>query len=145
MQDLKKEKDILKSLLSSGYTDEELLNLIISVTYASESANNDLYVISKYLKDDDIKNLVFNLSGKKLQLPTIDDYYKSTIISLCFYLLEIKNMTWDEIKEIIRNNNPILYDNYFNTIDIGKRISKIKKFINKELFELIAQNKKEGN
>lgn len=145
MQKLTEEKNILKDLLSSGYSSEELLNLVISITYASESANNDLYILSKYLKEEDVKNLIFNLSGKKLQLPTIEDYYKSTVISLCFYLLEVKSMTWEEVKEIVRKNNEILYDKYFNTIDIGKKISKIKKYINNKLFEILTKNKKEEN
>lgn len=139
MQDLEDEKNILKNLLSSGYSSEELLNLIISVTYASESANNDLYILSKYLKDEDIRHLIFNLSGKKIQLPTIEDYYKSTILSLCFYLLEIKNMSWEEVNEIVKNNNPVLYDKYFNSIDIGKKISKIKKYINSKMFEILVK------
>lgn len=144
MQNLDNEKDILKNLLNSGYTSEEILNLVIGITYASESANNDLYVLSKYLKDEDIKNLIFNLSGRKIQLPTIDDYYKSTMISLCFYLLEIKNMSWEEIKEVLKNNNSVLYEKYFNTIDIGKKVSKIKKYINSKLFDILANNKIEG-
>lgn len=144
MQNLDNEKDILKNLLNSGYTSEEILNLVIGITYASESANNDLYVLSKYLKDEDIKNLIFNLSGRKIQLPTIDDYYKSTMISLCFYLLEIKNMSWEEIKEVLKNNNSVLYEKYFNTIDIGKKVSKIKKYINSKLFDMLANNKIEG-
>jgi len=144
MQDLENEKNILKNLLSSGYSSEELLNLIISVTYASESANNDLYILSKYLKDDDIKNLIFNLSGKKLQLPTIEDYYKSTVLSLCFYLLEVKKMSWEEINEVVKKNNPILHEKYFNTHDIGRRISKIKKYINSELFEILSKKIKES-
>lgn len=139
MQNLEDEKNILKNLLSSGYSSEELLNLIISVTYASESANNDLYILSKYLKDEDIRHLIFNLSGKKIQLPTIEDYYKSTILSLCFYLLEIKNMSWEEVNEIVKNNNPVLYDKYFNSIDIGKKISKIKKYINSKMFEILVK------
>jgi hypothetical protein len=141
MQKLDNEKELIKNLLNSGYSSEELLNLIISITYASESANNDLYILSKYLKDEDIKNLIFNLSGKKIQLPTIEDYYKSTMVSLCFYLLEIKNMSWDEIKEVLKSNNSVLYEKYFSTIDIGKKVSKIKKFVNNKLFELLTNNK----
>lgn len=144
MQNLDNEKNLLKNLLNSGYTSEEILNLVIGITYASESANNDLYILSKYLKDDDIKNLIFNLSGKKIQLPTIDDYYKSTMISLCFYLLEIKNMSWEEIKEVLKNNNSVLYEKYFNTIDIGKKVSKIKKYINTKLFDILTNTKTQG-
>jgi hypothetical protein len=143
MPDLNKEKSLLKDLLSSGYSSEDILNLVTSVTYASESANNDLYVLSKYLKDEDIKNLIFNMSGRKIQLPTIDDYYRATLISICFYLLEIMGMKWDEVKERMKQENSFIFDKYISSIDVGRKISKIKKYVNEKMFEILNKDNKE--
>ena len=143
MPDLGKEKSLLKDLLSSGYSTEDILNLVTSVTYASESANNDLYVLSKYLKDEDIKSLILNMSGKKIQLPTIDDYYRSTLIAICFYLLEIRGMKWEEVKEKMKKENSFIFDKYISTIDIGRKISKIKKYVNEKMFEILNKKNKE--
>ena len=143
MPDLGKEKSLLKDLLSSGYNTEDILNLVTSVTYASESANNDLYVLSKYLKDEDIKNLILNMSGKKIQLPTLDDYYRSTLIAICFYLLEIKGMKWEEVKEKMKKENSFIFDKYISTIDVGRKISKIKKYVNEKMFEILNKKNKE--
>ena len=139
--DLSEEKRLLKELLNSNsdVSSDQILEYITSVTYASESANNDLYIISKYLKNEDIKNLIFNLSGKKLQLPTIEEYYKSYIVAVCFYLIEIKGMEWKEVKERLESQNKLIFEKYMTVNDIGRKIGKIKKYINSKLSEIITK------
>lgn len=137
--DLSEEKIRLKEFLSSykDVSSDQILDYVTSISYASESANNDLYILSKYLKTDDIRNLVFNLSGKKIQLPTIEEYYKSYIVSICFYLIEIKGMKWDEVKERLQSENSFIFDKYVTVMDVGRRISKIKKYIKSQLNEIL--------
>lgn len=139
--EFEKERTILKDLLNSikDTSTDQVLEYITSITYASESANNDLYIISKYLKSEDIRNLVFNLSGKKIQLPTIEEYYKSYIVAICFYLIEMKGMKWDEVKERLQAENNLIFDKYVTVMDVGRRIGKIRKYVNSQLSEILKQ------
>ena len=65
-------------------------------------------------------------------MPSKEDYKKAYVSVICFYLKEIKDWAWPDIRKFFPKNEE--YDELVSPISIGKKINKIKETLSKDLF-----------
>lgn len=136
----------IKELLDSYFktqekADKEILNQIILYIYYldSNSLDSDLFILARLLPSDLLYKLISYYDGDILKMPSKEDFKKSFITSVCFYLKEIKNWEWKEIKEFFPSNEE--YIELISSISIGKKINKIKETLGNDLMKLLKNLK----
>lgn len=136
----------IKELLDSYFktqekADKEILNQIILYIYYldSNSLDSDLFILARLLPSDLLYKLISYYDGDVLKMPSKEDFKKSFITSVCFYLKEIKNWEWKEIKEFFPSNEE--YIELISSISIGKKINKIKETLGNDLMKLLKNLK----
>jgi hypothetical protein len=117
--------------------DEDVLNQIILYIYylESKSSNSDLFILARLLPNDVLYKLISYYDGDILKMPSKEEFKKSYVVSICFYLKEVKGWSWEQIKEFFPSNPE--YDDLLSSISIGKRINKVKDTLGKDLMNLI--------
>jgi len=121
--------------------DKEILNQITLYIYYLEgkTTNSDLFILARILPFDYLNKLVSYYDGDILKMPSKEEFRKAYITAICFYLKEIKNWDWTQIKEFFPNNPE--YNELLSSISIGKRINKIKDSLGSDLFKLLKNVK----
>lgn len=117
--------------------DKDVLNQIILYIYYlnSKSSNSDLFILAKLLPQEHLYKIISYYDGDILKMPSKEEFKISYIISVCFYLKEIKNWSWTQIKGFFPSNDE--YDELLSTISLGKKINKIKENLSQDLFNLL--------
>jgi hypothetical protein len=117
--------------------DEEILNQIILFIYylESSSSQSDLFILGRLLPHDQLYKLIAYYDGDILKMPSKDEFKKSYILAVSFYLKEIKNWNWEDIKKILPDAQQ--YEEFTSSISLGKKIGQIKEKMNKELYKLL--------
>jgi hypothetical protein len=101
----------------------------------ARTSSEDLYILAKLLKANDIKKIIDFYDGDTLKIPRKEDYRISMLVALCFFLKEIKGYSWSDIKDFIDlsdNNTDIL-----STISIGRKINNIKAKLGKDILRAL--------
>lgn len=135
------ENDLIKKKLENYFKKDnvntkEAFNQLSLFIFSLEDKNSDLYMLAKLLPEDLLYKLINYFDGSVLKIPTKSKYQEALLLALVFYFYEIKKLSWDEIKEIMKLDK--IFPEY-STISLGKRIVKIKKVINKQLSEEISR------
>jgi len=121
--------------------DKEVLNQIILYIYylESKSTNSDLFVLARLLPSEILYKLISYYDGDIIKMPSKEEFKRAYIVSICFYLKEIKGWSWEEIKNFFPNN--VDYEDLISSISIGKKINKIKETLSNDLLELLKSLK----
>lgn len=116
-------------------SDGEIFKQLSLYIYSLESPDSDLYMLAKIVPEPYLSNLVSYFAGSTINIPSNEEYRRGILLSICYYLKEIKNYSWIEIKDFLNfsENNKDL----FSSISLGKSINKLNDKINKELYEIV--------
>ena len=119
--------DIFKKETPDDY---EIFLDIISIALDTTKDMSKLYhVIGLELLAD----IVTNFSGRTIVVPDKLEFRNMIITATCYYLKEIKGMTWDEIK----NELPL---QEISSIKYGKQIIKLNDKIKAEIASIFSAN-----
>ena len=99
------------------------ISLYIYYLFSSKS-QSDLYVLAKLLNNHELlRKLARYYAGSKIQMPTGEELLEADILTICFYLKEIRGWNWEQIKSFF----PLEYQDFdFSSISFGKKINTIK-------------------
>lgn len=137
VNDLMKEnpsKELIKDLIrlnmfKNAEKDEKLLVLA------------ELYNLLGVEKFMDVMEL---LGGKTIKFPSKSSFKETIQIALCYYYRQYKNYSWDQIKELIQDDD-------LSSVKLGVRVQQLQRFIEtnmekiarKEILEYVESMKKE--
>lgn len=123
----------------SEYTAEQALNALSLLIFSFDSDKNDLFILAKLLKPEDIAKLVYYYNGASLKIPTIEDFKRAKILASCYYLREIKGWSWPDIKEYLGlTEEEELEDS--STKSIGKQLAKVKKDLRPDFLDVLVND-----
>jgi len=123
MDSLIKQK-IEKYLKLEKETSEQILQALTLYIYEVDSQKNDLHILAKLLKEEDIIKLVSYFNGDILKIPLKDDYRRCKLLAASFFLKVIKGWEWHQIRKYL--NIEDIDDTEFSSISLGKKINNIK-------------------
>ena len=136
-------KTILETYFEKETLDnKELFNQLLFYIYAINNTTSDIYMLAQLLPDEYLTKLIFYFDGDTIKLPSKKEYKILLLTALCFWLKEFKNLSWNEIKQII-DFDTIEQSVEISTISLGNKIIKLKKQMGKQLYtQLQNQNTK---
>lgn len=67
-----------------------------------------------------------HFAGRKVSIPTKDDFKDTLLISMCYYYREVEKKSWDEVRGLL--NIPDL-----NGVKYGVKLGQLNDFINQQL------------
>ncbi len=141
MENIVKEK-LKKYLKVEEETASSLFEQLALFIYSLESGKHDLYILAKLLPEQEISKLVAYFDGDTIKLPTKKEHRSLLLLGVCYYLKEIKRLSWDEIKTFLdlpENNQDLI-----SSISLGGKINKLNEKISKEWVELLKGIKVTG-
>jgi len=121
----------------------QMLNSITFLVYEVESGNkNDLFMLSKLLDEESLNNLINYYDGANIRIPTVDDFKRSTVLGLFYYLMDVKNLTFAQSKSVIESYGYVVEE---DSISLGKRVSNLRKQLASRILNVIEdiQNERE--
>jgi len=120
-----------KHFKNKGENNFKLFSELSFYIYGLESPKSDLPILAKLLSREDLINLLSYYDGDPIYPPDWDNYQECVFLAICFYLKEVQNYTWTEIKKFL--NLPEQNQNLFSPITIGRKINRLKVQMNKQL------------
>ena len=118
----KKVNDILRE----NPVEETIKNLIKLHYLRQASKKEDEYVlveIYNLLGSEKFAELIELVNGRTVSFPDRESFNESVQIALCYYFRYFKNKKWDEIKDILKDND-------ISSIKHGINCNKLHNFIN---------------
>ncbi len=90
----------------------------------SEKDDKQLVLVELYnlLGTEKFMEVIELLSGKTVKFPTKSDFKETIQIALCYYLRQYKDLSWDQIKDIIQ-------DDELSSVKLGVRVQQLQRFI----------------
>jgi hypothetical protein len=90
----------------------------------SEKDDKQLVLVELYnlLGTEKFMEVIELLSGKTVKFPTKSDFKETIQIALCYYLRQYRDLSWDEIKEVIQ-------DDELSSVKLGVRVQQLQRFI----------------
>ncbi len=119
------EKQIADIFSTRSKKEEEQFFKIISL-FLYNRENDQLTTLYRELGQDMFSRVIDVLGGENIILPNREEYRDMNLVALCYYLKEMKGMSWTEIHEALPFDN-------LNSIKYGKWIGKLSKDIRKEI------------
>lgn len=100
--------------------------------------SSDGHVLATLLSPKDLDKVADYFDGGMIRTQKKKERRDSKMLSIVLYLYEVQHKSWDEIREILRDN--VSFKNY-NLISLGKRISKIREAIKqkKQMWEKVQK------
>lgn len=127
------ELEELKSKISK--LDLESLNSITFLVYEIENdSRNDLFILSKLIDEKSLNRLINHYDGTAIRIPSIDDYKRSSVLALYFYLMDIKNKSFKDATNIIESSG---YKIEESVSTIGKQVSALRQKLAIRIKEVI--------
>jgi len=117
----------------------EILNRLSLYLYASNLPDSDIYFLAKIFEDDVLIKLVTYADGEPIILPDKVEFRNNYLVGICFYMKEVLNMNWNEIKEVL--SLPEKDRDLISSISIGKKINKIKEKFGHDIEVLLKKIK----
>lgn len=108
----------------------EALNQITLFVYDIESSHSDLYHLAKLLPEKQLSSLINYYDGASIKIPSKEEFKTCLLITIIFYLHEIKDMHWNDIKKMVN-----LPDDEMSYHFLKKRMNEIKSKINKKVID----------
>lgn len=102
---------------------EKIFHQLALIIYQQQTSENDLYVLAKILKEEDLISLISYYDGDTLKIPTKKEYRESLFLVIVFFLKEIQGKSWNEIRDILDLSEK---SGNLSTISLGKKLSLIK-------------------
>jgi hypothetical protein len=118
---------------------EDILNEITLYIYATSFPDNDIFFLAKKFKHDVLFDLISYADGEPIILPDKMEFRNNYLVAICFYMKEVLDMTWTEIKEVL--NLPEKDKDLISSISIGKKINKLKEKFSYDIQKLLKQIK----
>lgn len=112
---------------------EKIFNQVTFYIYYifSTRTQSDLYILAKLLPPKELKKVIEYFGGDKINVPSNDELLEANILAICYYLKEVREWNWDQIKKFFPSKE---YQNFdFNSISFGKKINNIKELLKKDL------------
>lgn len=109
---------------------KEAINQITLFVYDIESPNSDLYHLARLLPDKELSSLINYFDGDSVKFPSKEEYKTCLLITIVFYLHEIKDMHWNDIKKLVN-----LPDDEMSYHFLKRRLNAIKQKINKRVID----------
>jgi hypothetical protein len=101
---------------------------IIKLQLARESEKNDkmlpLCEMYNLLGAQQFSELVELMNGRSVTFPRADSFKETVQIAICFYFKYLRNKKWEEIKEILN-------DDEISSIKMGIKTNHLRQFITK--------------
>lgn len=118
--------------------DKQIFSQLALYIYYLESkkTESDLYILAKLLPEEYLERVISFYDGASLKLPKNEDYKKTYLLAICYYLKEIKHWGWDQIKAFVPI--PKEYQDILSSISIGKRINLISENMSAEFISLLT-------
>jgi hypothetical protein len=126
-------KDIQEFFKADEQSTKDLLNQVTLFVYSIEKSSSDLYHLAKLLPDKYLTKVINYFDGGVIRVPSKEEYKKNLLLTIMFFLSEIKGYDWAKIKEILDLDD----DPSISTISIGKKLQKIKSQIRGRLQEIL--------
>ena len=106
---------------------EEVIKDLIKLHYLRLASKNEdqlvLVEIYELLGSELFAELIETVNGRTVQFPDRESFKESVQIALCYYFKYLKHKKWDEIKEILQ-------DEEVSSIKYGINCNKLNSFIN---------------
>lgn len=113
------------------------LNVLSFFIYSIESPDSDLYRLAQIVDDENtLANIIDYFGGRTISIPDNENFRNCLLLIISFYLIEFENYSWADVKNLIKF--PETDSDMFNSVSLGKKMSKIKKKSTKELKQMIA-------
>ena len=91
---------------------------------ASKELIEDLIRLNMFKNaEKDEKQLVL-VELKTIKFPHKSDFKETIQIALCYYYRQFKDYSWEEIKELIKDDD-------LSSVKLGVRVQQLQRFINK--------------
>lgn len=110
-----------------------LLNIVSLILYENEH-NEDIILLYDNLSLESFNLVLKSIGGRTVTLPDANSFKDTLIFAYCYYLKEVLNMKWEDIKKIFP-------EDVINTKSYGKRIKKINSLIREKMNKLYSEVK----
>jgi hypothetical protein len=116
---------------------KDIIEDLIKLHYLRTASKNEnqlvLVEIYNLLGSEMFAELIELVNGKNVSFPDIDSFKESINIALCFYFKYLKHKKWDEIKQLLQ-------DDEVSSIKYGINCNKLYNFLH--LQESMLRNEK---
>lgn len=106
---------------------KEIIEDLIKLHYLRSASKNEnqLIIVEIYnlLGSEMFAELVELINGRTISFPDMDSFKESVNIALCYYFKYLKHKRWDEIKQILQDED-------VSSIKYGINTNKLNIFIN---------------
>lgn len=126
-------KDIQDFFKADAQSTKDLLNQVTLFVYSIEKSPSDLYHLAKLLPDKYLAKVIDYFDGGVIKVPSKEEYKKNLLLTIMFFLSEVKGYDWIKIKEMLNLDE----DPTISTISIGKKLQKIKSQLKGRLQEIL--------
>ena len=116
---------------------EDLIKLHLLRTASKNESQLVLVEIYNLLGCEQFAELIELINGKNIQFPDVENFKETIQIALCYYFKYLKHKKWDEIKELLQ-------DDEVSSIKYGINCNKLNQFVN-EMSSIAAVNKMDKN
>jgi hypothetical protein len=135
MKPFKDSIDIFDSQIDEvfGKKKESEMDIILktlSMVIYENSSNTDTMELYKLLGMENFVKVISLFDGRTVKLPSADEFKENLILSLIYYYKEIKQFTWEQIKEKLPFE--------ISGIRYGIKIKNLNNYIRQKLEELLS-------
>lgn len=125
--------NVLKKKIDEYFEEEEkntkkIFEKLSLYIYQIEIPDSDLHILANIVSPKDLSKIISYFDGDSLKLPSKEEHQTCLFLAVCFYLKEVKGLSWEEIKKFI--DLPKQNEDLLNTIMLGRKINKIKSQMN---------------
>jgi hypothetical protein len=124
------EKSLFQKKINNILKDNPVKDVIedlIKLHYLRTASKNDnqlvLVEIYNLLGSEMFAELIELVNGRNVSFPDIDSFKESVNIALCYYFKYLKHKKWDEIKQILQDED-------VSSIKYGINTNKLHQFLN---------------
>ena len=115
---------------------EEVIKDLIKLHYLRIASKDEskyvLVEIYELLGSEKFAELIEIINGRTIKFPDRESFKESVQIALCYYFKYIKHKKWDEIKEILQDDD-------VSSVKYGINCNKLSQFINEMSAKMISE------
>jgi len=123
------EKSLFQKKINNILKDNPVKDVVedlIKLHYLRTASKNEnqlvLVEIYNLLGSEMFAELIELVNGKTISFPDIDSFKESVNIALCYYFKYLKHKKWDEIKQLLQDDD-------ISSIKYGINCNKLQQFI----------------
>jgi len=115
-----------------------IINSISFLIYEIENNDkNDLFILSKLLDEQSLINIINYYNGTTIRLPSKLEYKRNLILSLYFYLVEIKGYDFKQASQIIKDKAGYEIEEHDHLF--GKKLKAIKDKLKERVLQMLEE------